>query len=79
MTNENTLREVFMEILEMPPESEPGDARLFETPGWDSMGHMSLMIALEDTFKIEFEADHIIQINSYEMAVTTLRELGCAL
>lgn len=33
---------------------------------WDSVGHMQLIAALEDTFDIMFDTDDIINFNSYE-------------
>lgn len=35
-------------------------------PEWDSVGHMSLIAALEDTFDIMMETDDIIDLSSYE-------------
>jgi acyl carrier protein len=78
MTDQRTLREVFAESLDISPEFEAGTVRLYETPGWDSMGHMSLMIAIEDEYGIELDADRIVRITTYDLAVEELRELGCA-
>ena len=33
---------------------------------WDSVGHMSLIAALEDAFDIMMDTDHIIDFSSYE-------------
>ena len=33
---------------------------------WDSVGHMSLMAALEDAFDIMLDTDDIIDFSSYE-------------
>ena len=33
---------------------------------WDSVGHMSLIAALEDAFDIMMDTDDIIDLNSYE-------------
>lgn len=33
---------------------------------WDSVGHMSLMAALEETFQIEMDIDDIIEFSSFE-------------
>jgi len=33
---------------------------------WDSVGHMSLIAELEDTFDIMMETDDIIDLSSYE-------------
>ena len=35
-------------------------------PAWDSVGHMSLIAALEDAFDIMMDTDDIIDLNSYE-------------
>ena len=35
-------------------------------PNWDSVGHMTLMVYLEDAFKITMEMDDIIDFSSYE-------------
>ena len=35
-------------------------------PKWDSIGHMSLMGMLEETFNISLEMDDIIDFSSYE-------------
>lgn len=35
-------------------------------PEWDSVGHMQLIAALEDTFDIMFDTDDIIDFSSYE-------------
>ena len=35
-------------------------------PEWDSVGHMGLIAALEDTFDIMMDTDDIIDFSSYE-------------
>ena len=35
-------------------------------PQWDSIGHMSMIGMLEETFNITLEMDDIIDFNSYE-------------
>lgn len=37
-----------------------------DIPAWDSVGHMSLIAALEDAFDIMMDADDIIDFNSFE-------------
>jgi len=41
---------------------------------WDSVGHMSLMGALEETFKITLEMDDIIDFSSYEFGKKILKK-----
>ena len=40
---------------------------------WDSVGHMSMISALEDSFKITFEMDDIIDFSSYEVGKKILK------
>ncbi len=39
---------------------------------WDSVGHMALMTALEETFGIEMDIDDIIEFSSFEYGRTIL-------
>ena len=39
---------------------------------WDSVGHMSLMATLEETFGIEMDIDDIIEFSSFEVGRTIL-------
>ena len=41
---------------------------------WDSVGHMSLIAALEDAFDIMMDTDHIIDFSSYEKGKEILSE-----
>ena len=34
-------------------------------PSWDSVGHMGLIAALEDSFEIMLEMDDIVEFSSY--------------
>ena len=39
---------------------------------WDSVGHMALMAALEESFGIEMDIDDIIEFSSFEVGRTIL-------
>jgi len=41
---------------------------------WDSVGHMTLMSALEDTFDIVLEMDDIIDFSSFEKGKEILKK-----
>ena len=41
---------------------------------WDSVGHMSMISALEDEFKITMEMDDIIDFSSFEYGKKILRK-----
>lgn len=43
-------------------------------PEWDSVGHMGLMTALEDTFDIMMETEDIIEFASYGVGKEILKK-----
>jgi acyl carrier protein len=43
-------------------------------PQWDSIGHMALMAALEETFSIMMDMDEIIDFSSYKKGIETLKK-----
>jgi acyl carrier protein len=40
------------------------DTSYENTPGWDSVGHLNLILELEDVFGIRFSSDEIPTLNS---------------
>lgn len=43
---------------------------------WDSVGHMTLVAALEDTFDIMLETDDIVDLSSFEKGMEILKKYG---
>lgn len=48
------------------------DLKYQDIGGWDSVGHMVLMTALEEAFGIEMDIDDIIGFSSYEVGQSIL-------
>jgi acyl carrier protein len=79
VTSHDRLRLVFAQSLDIDMDFDATQARLYETAGWDSMGHMRLVIAIEEEFDVELDADQIVEMITFSLAVEFLRELGCAI
>ncbi len=47
-----------------------------ETDGWDSVGHMSLIVEMENTFGITFKPEDFLMFHSYEKGLEILKEYG---
>ena len=73
MTNLEKYVKAFSEALEIA-ESEVPSLVYGESDGWDSVGHMSLIAALEDTFDIMVDMDDIIDLSSFEKGKEILRK-----
>lgn len=56
----------------MVDESVLPDLKYQDIAAWDSVGHMALMTALEETFDIEMDIDDIIEFSSFEYGCTIL-------
>ncbi len=65
MTNLEKYNKAFMETLEIGEDKLAG-LKYQDIEAWDSVGHMSLIAALEDAFDIMMDTDDIIDFNSYE-------------
>ena len=73
MNNLETYKRIFIETLEIQEEQLQG----LEYQGiesWDSIGHMSLMASIEDTFQIMLDMDDIIDFSSCEKGKEILRK-----
>lgn len=65
MNNLEKYNNTFMECLEITEDQLSG-LKYQDIPAWDSVGHMGLVAALEDTFDIMMDTDDIIDFSSYE-------------
>lgn len=65
MNNTEKYNKAFTETLEIT-EDKLKDLKYQDIKAWDSVGHMSLIAALEDAFDIMMDTDDIIDLNSYE-------------
>ena len=65
MSNIEKYNNAFMETFEITEEVLQG-LKYQDITAWDSVGHMSLIAALEEAFDIMMDTDDIIDFSSYE-------------
>lgn len=65
MTNSEKYINAFTETFGIAQEQTAG-LTYQSISEWDSVGHMSLIAALEDAFDIMMDTDDIIDLNSFE-------------
>jgi acyl carrier protein len=65
MTNMEKYNEAFTTTFEITEDQLAG-LKYQDIEAWDSVGHMSLIAALEDAFDIMMDTDDIIDLSSYE-------------
>lgn len=65
MTNLDKYNEAFINTFEITKDQLAG-LKYQDITAWDSVGHMSLIAALEEMFDIMMDTDDIIDLSSYE-------------
>ncbi len=73
MNNQEKYLNAFVEALEVTPQQAP-TLVYGESKAWDSVGHMTLVAALEEAFDIMLEMDDIIDLSSFEKGKEILRK-----
>lgn len=68
--------ELFVNSFHIPAEQVKEGVAMGVTEGWDSIGHVSFITELEDTFDIMLDTEDIIQFNSYEKGIEILKKYG---
>jgi acyl carrier protein len=60
------IREVMAEVLEVPPASIRQDFSRADAPLWDSLNHLRLVTALEETFAVRFTMREIGELVRFD-------------
>lgn len=76
MTNREKYDAAFMETFGIGS-SELGSGLQYQSiRAWDSVGHMALIVALEDSFDVMLEIDDVVDFGSYEIGIKTVEKYG---
>jgi len=67
---------VFVSALDLPAEVDVHQLRQRFDERWDSLAHLSLVMAIEEEFDVELDPDTLVELDSFETAVRILRTLG---
>jgi len=73
MTNIEKYNKAFEENFTVE-ENQLSNLKYQSVPAWDSIGHMALMAALEESFDIMMETDDIIDFSSYKKGMEIMKK-----
>ena len=73
MSNKEKYVRAFAEALDVDT-SAIENLEYQSIPQWDSIGHMGLVAAIEDTFDIMMDTDDIIDFSSYVKGIELLKK-----
>jgi acyl carrier protein len=66
------IRQLLAETFLLPLDEIPPDLAFGDLPQWDSMGHMNVIMALEERFGVEVSAEMIGALTSVEAICKSL-------
>lgn len=66
MGNSEKYNQCFTESLSVDKKILNDDLEYNSIPEWDSIGHMTLMASLEESFKISLDTNDIVDFSSYK-------------
>ncbi len=73
-SNKNKYIETFISALSIEKKNFKEDLKYNEIPEWDSIGHMTLISALEEKYQISFDTDDIVDFSSFKKGIEILKK-----
>jgi acyl carrier protein len=70
------VEKLLADALGMPVEQVNDDLAMREVEAWDSLKHMELIVALEESFQIQLTFDEIVAMQSVGQIKTVLKQRG---
>ena len=74
MSDKQKYKSLFMKSLSIEPVKFNENLKYNEIDEWDSIGHMSLIAAIEEEYKITFETDDIVDFSSFKKGIELLKK-----
>ncbi|MCA0375348.1 MAG: acyl carrier protein [Gemmatimonadetes bacterium] len=70
------LKAAFSAALELPADADHAALAYRETPTWDSVAHMQLVVAIENAFDVMLETEDVLALSSFTESMVILRKHG---
>tara|TARA_Y100000590_G_C15194159_1_gene816119 strand:+ start:219 stop:461 length:243 start_codon:yes stop_codon:yes gene_type:complete len=74
MSSVQKYSEIFKTALNIEADKLTENLKYNDIEEWDSIGHMTLVAALEEEFKISLETDDIIDFSSFKKGIEILKK-----
>ena len=73
---EEKLDQIFRAVFQLPDDAPVRELEQPGVPTWDSLGHVSLVAALESEFDTSIDVDDALRMTSYATVRCVLSEKG---
>ena len=74
MSAKKKYQDIFIKSLSIDSNKFNENIKYNEIPEWDSIGHMTLIAALEEEYKISLETDDIVDFSSFKRGIEILKK-----
>ena len=74
MDTKEKYQNIFIKSLSIDSNKFNENIKYNEIPEWDSIGHMTLISALEEEYKISLETDDIVDFSSFKKGIEILKK-----
>lgn len=74
MASDKKYKEIFIKSLNLKNSDFKESIKYNDVPEWDSIGHMNLISALEDEFKISIDTDDVVEFSSFKVGIKILKK-----
>ena len=74
MNNIEKYKKAFTDSLSIETSTLNNNLKYNEIPEWDSIGHMTLVAAIEEKFNITIDTDDIVDFSSFKKGVEILKK-----
>lgn len=78
MNNFEKYKKIFLETFGVD-NSAVESLQYRSVESWDSIGHMTLISVIEETFNISMEADDIIELSSFQKGIEILKKYNISM
>jgi len=72
-------KKIFQESLNINKDLINDKLKYNDIPEWDSIGHMTLIAALEEKYKISIDTDDIVDFSSFKKGIEILKKYKVSL
>lgn len=76
MNNLDRVRQVIVTTFKIPIDRVPADALMGRLPEWDSVGHVNLMMSIEQEFDLMLEVEDFAELTSVSAILKYLAKHG---
>ena len=74
----DSVREIFSEVLGIPSDTIDDTTSPENTPKWDSLQAMNLVVAIEEAFSVRLSTKEIVSMRTVGLVRKVLRDKGVA-